>query len=77
LFVPGKLETVYTDLDCPIVGGALPSAELPLPAYGELASSFFTERRELGIINIGDPGEIHVGAHLHACATRLSLHRNR
>jgi 4-deoxy-L-threo-5-hexosulose-uronate ketol-isomerase len=61
LFTPGGVEMVYTDLDRLIAGGVMPDGEVELPAYEELASSYFTERRELGVINIGDPGEVRVG----------------
>ncbi len=61
LFRPGEMEMVYTDLDRLVVGGAIPDGELQLPTYPELGTRYFTERRELGIINLGQAGEIAVG----------------
>ena len=65
---------VYTDLDRLIPGGIMPDREVGLPAYEELASSYFRERRELGVINIGEPGEITVGRSTYPLA-HLDWHR--
>lgn len=61
LFQPGRIEMAYTDLDRLIVGGVMPATRLALPAYPELRSAYFTETREMGVINLGDAGEIEVG----------------
>jgi 4-deoxy-L-threo-5-hexosulose-uronate ketol-isomerase len=61
LFTPGAIEMVYTDLDRLIAGGIMPGDQIALPAFEELGSSYFTERREIGIINIGDAGEVRAG----------------
>ncbi len=58
LFVPGEIRLVHTGLDRLIVGGAMPGAELQLDSSRDLRSRFFHERRETGVINLGDPGEI-------------------
>jgi 4-deoxy-L-threo-5-hexosulose-uronate ketol-isomerase len=58
----GKVNMVYTDLDRAVVGYAAPQAEaLTLPNYPELRAAYFTERRELGALNIGGAGVIKVG----------------
>jgi 4-deoxy-L-threo-5-hexosulose-uronate ketol-isomerase len=62
LFHPGRIQMVYTDLDRMIIGGIMPGPEVSLPAYPELRSAYFTERREVGIINLGDAGEIAIGS---------------
>jgi len=62
LFQPGRMEMAYTDLDRLVAGGVMPEGELILPVYPELRSRFFTERRELGVINVGDAGAIAVGS---------------
>jgi 4-deoxy-L-threo-5-hexosulose-uronate ketol-isomerase len=63
LFKAGRVTARYTDLDRMIVGAALPdSAPLSLPNYSETGTSFFLERREIGIVNIGDEGVIRVGS---------------
>ena len=63
LFQPGQLNAHYTDLDRMIVGAAVPTmAPLVLPGAKETGTSFFLERREIGILNIGAPGVVSVGA---------------
>lgn len=67
LFTPGGLHLVSTDLDRAIVGGAVPlDAPLLLTAGPEMRAAFFCERRELGVLNIGGPGEIVVDGQAHA-----------
>jgi 4-deoxy-L-threo-5-hexosulose-uronate ketol-isomerase len=59
---PGKLQLAYVDLDRAVVGMAVPGEQpLSLPTYPELRAGFFTERRELGVLNIGGAGAVHVG----------------
>ncbi|HZL45076.1 MAG TPA: 5-dehydro-4-deoxy-D-glucuronate isomerase [Opitutaceae bacterium] len=60
---PGQVTAHYTDLDRMNVGLAVPtSAALALPDARETGTSFFLERREIGILNIGAPGAVRVGA---------------
>ncbi len=63
LFQPGQLTAQYTDLDRMIIGGAVPTgAPLALPSYKETGTSYFLERREIGILNIGGgSGRVKVG----------------
>jgi 4-deoxy-L-threo-5-hexosulose-uronate ketol-isomerase len=61
LYEPGKLHLNYVDLDRSVVGFAAPlDAPIALPTYPELRAEYFTERRELGVLNIGGPGTITV-----------------
>lgn len=61
LFKPGKIELVYTDLDRAVIGSAVPTnAPLTLPTEPELRAEYFTERRELGALNVGGKGSIEV-----------------
>lgn len=64
LFRPGELIAHYTDLDRMIVAGAIPQgAPLALPAnYKATGTDFFLQRREIGILNIGQAGVVRVGA---------------
>lgn len=57
----GELNFVYVDIDRAIVGMAAP-LEKPILLTGnpELRSEYFTERREIGILNIGSTGRISV-----------------
>ena len=62
LFEPDRLILNYSHYDRMIAGGAMPvkrSFELETPP--ELRASFFLERREIGIINIGGPGTVTAG----------------
>lgn len=57
LFQPGRIDMVYVDLDRTVLGSAVPLDEvLTLPTDLNLRADFFTERRELGILNIGGAG---------------------
>ena len=61
LYEPGKLVLNYVDLDRSVVGFAAPlDAPIALPTYPELRAEYFTERRELGALNIGGAGTITV-----------------
>jgi 4-deoxy-L-threo-5-hexosulose-uronate ketol-isomerase len=63
LIQPGAVTAHYTDLDRMIVGAAVPTtAPLSLPNAKETGTSFFLERREIGILNIGAAGRVRVGA---------------
>jgi 4-deoxy-L-threo-5-hexosulose-uronate ketol-isomerase len=58
----GAIHLAYVDLDRAIVGIAAPlESPLVLPTYPELRASFFTERREVGALNVGGPGVVQVG----------------
>jgi 4-deoxy-L-threo-5-hexosulose-uronate ketol-isomerase len=61
LYAPGAIHLNYIDLDRAVVGFAAPVAEpIALPTYPELRAGFFTERRELGVLNIGGAGTVTV-----------------
>ena len=58
---PGKIHLNYVDLDRAVVGMASPiAAPLALPTYPELRAAYFTERREVGVLNIGGSGKVRV-----------------
>jgi 4-deoxy-L-threo-5-hexosulose-uronate ketol-isomerase len=62
LFEPGTIRTVYIDLDRTVVGSAVPlQSPLRLGTYNELKSAYFTERREIGILNVGSTGSVTAG----------------
>jgi 4-deoxy-L-threo-5-hexosulose-uronate ketol-isomerase len=59
LFNEGKIDLIYLQADRMIVGSAVPAqSELKLEGGKEIASDYFLERRELGIINIGSTGTV-------------------
>jgi 4-deoxy-L-threo-5-hexosulose-uronate ketol-isomerase len=63
LFQPGSVNLTYVDLDRTIIGSAVPvGAPMNLPCDEMLKAAYFTERRELGVLNIGGPGRVNVGS---------------
>jgi 4-deoxy-L-threo-5-hexosulose-uronate ketol-isomerase len=61
LFQPGQISLTYVDLDRTVIGSAVPtSVPLTLPTADPLRAIYFTERRELGILNIGGAGTVTV-----------------
>ena len=63
LFEPGRVSMVYCDADRAIVGAAVPLVRaLSLEATRrEMAAEYFTERREVGIVNVGGGGRVVTG----------------
>jgi 4-deoxy-L-threo-5-hexosulose-uronate ketol-isomerase len=61
LFRAGEVRGVYTHDDRLVVGGAVPAlGELELPAWEVLGTEKHLDRRELGVINVGDSGHVLV-----------------
>jgi 4-deoxy-L-threo-5-hexosulose-uronate ketol-isomerase len=61
LFVPGEIKLAYCDADRAVIGSVVPGAKpLSLGTDDSLRSEYFTERRELGILNIGQKGWVDV-----------------
>ena len=58
VMVPGKITMVYSHVDRIIAGGVVPIEPLALSAGKEMGVSYFLERRELGIINVGPQGTV-------------------
>ncbi|MFR9728930.1 5-dehydro-4-deoxy-D-glucuronate isomerase [Saccharopolyspora sp. MS10] len=58
LFVPGEIRTAHSHQDRVVLGGASPAPgqELHLVAEPALRAEFFCQRRELGVIALGEPG---------------------
>lgn len=75
---PGAVRLSYIDLDRTVVGMATPLATpLKLAADPELRAAYFTERRELGALNIGGDGVIHVDGATHKLANLDCLYIGR
>ena len=79
LFQKNKIPMVYSDIERSITGSAVPSGRsLKLTATKkEMAADFFTERREIGIINIGDKGSVVVDKEEYKMANRDGLYIGR
>ena len=62
VMAPDEINMVYSMFDRIIAGGAVPvKEELLLSAPDILRAEWFTQRRELGIINVGGSGSVLVG----------------
>lgn len=78
LFRPGAVELAYTDVDRAVVGGLVPlEAPLALEAGRELASAFFLERREAGVLNLGGAGTITADGVAYPMQPRECLYLGR
>ncbi|MBM7840695.1 4-deoxy-L-threo-5-hexosulose-uronate ketol-isomerase [Alkalihalobacillus xiaoxiensis] len=61
VFISGEWNITYSHVDRIIYGGVMPiESALQLPAGDSLSATYFLERRELGTINIGGAGYVHV-----------------
>ncbi|MEP3383784.1 MAG: 5-dehydro-4-deoxy-D-glucuronate isomerase [Flavobacteriaceae bacterium] len=60
LMTLGAITFTYSHYDRYIAGSAVPEKPLKLEAIDPLKSSFFLERREMGIINVGASGSIEI-----------------
>jgi 4-deoxy-L-threo-5-hexosulose-uronate ketol-isomerase len=78
LFRAGSVQLVYVDLDRTVIGSAIPLAEpLALPCPDQLRSTSFTERREIGIFNIGSDGAVQVDGQIYNLGNRDALYIGR
>jgi len=78
LFQPGVIGLTYVDLDRTVLGSAVPLVSpLKLETDDALKASYFTERRELGILNIGGPGKVSVNGEAYSLDTRDCLYVGR
>lgn len=60
IMVEDAIKLTYTHYDRYIAGSAVPKNPLKLEAIDPLKASFFMERREMGIINVGANGSVEV-----------------
>lgn len=66
LFNDGEITLVYTHYDRFILGSAVPgTGTLTLDHMAETGTPNFLDRREMGILNIGDTGVVTVGGEAH------------
>jgi 4-deoxy-L-threo-5-hexosulose-uronate ketol-isomerase len=79
IFVPDKVPMVYSDIDRSITGSAVPVVrELKLlSAKKEMAAVYFAERREIGVINIGNEGFVDVDGKTFSLKTKDALYIGR
>lgn len=75
LFTPDNVKMVYSHIDRIITGGAMPvDKKLTIEAGKELAATYFLERREMGIINVGGAGKITVDGQVYDMLPRDGLY---
>jgi len=61
LFQKDRIDMIYSDIDRAIIGSAVPvKSPLELTSADEIRAEFFCERREMGILNIGEKGKVKV-----------------
>ncbi|MEN8138049.1 MAG: 5-dehydro-4-deoxy-D-glucuronate isomerase [Bacteroidota bacterium] len=79
LFEAGNINMVYSMIDRYIVGGAAPKAgeKLFLEAIDPLKAEFFLERRELGVINVGKAGKVHVDGDVYELGYKDAIYVGR
>ena len=78
IFVEGQVTLRITDLDRAVIGGAVPtSGPLELETPKELRAEYFTERRELGVLNIGGNGSVTADGQQHSLSARDALYVGR
>lgn len=59
MFAEGEIRLIYTHYDRFVMGGAVPAGKpLTLEKVEETRTATFLERRELGVVNIGEPGTV-------------------
>ena len=78
LFQPGTVTLRVIDLDRVVLGGVVPTdGPLSLRAPEALRAEYFTERREVGVLNIGGAGRVTVDGTVHAMAAKDVLYVGR
>lgn len=62
MFRDGEIRLIYTHYDRFVMGGAVPAgASLVLDQVAETKTVTFLERREMGIVNVGEAGTVSAG----------------
>ncbi len=78
LFAPDTVQLVYSHVDRTVIGSAVPTTKpLALEAGKELAAEYFAQRREIGVMNIGERGTITVDGQIYTLAYRDVLYIGR
>lgn len=78
LMVADQVNMVYSMFDRIIAGGAVPVNDvLELEAPEVLRADFFTQRREVGIINVGGPGIVVAGDKSYDVAFKEAIYLGR
>lgn len=75
MFQRRQIRLVYTHYDRFVMGGAVPDgADLTLDHVDETRTPSFLDRREMGIVNIGETGTVTAAGQTHAMTKRDVLY---
>jgi len=75
LFADNQINLTYTHYDRYIIGGVVPvDSTLALDSIDPLKAPNFLDRRELGIINIGDTGIVEVDGKVYTLENKEALY---
>ncbi|HIF9293478.1 TPA: 5-dehydro-4-deoxy-D-glucuronate isomerase [Photobacterium damselae] len=75
LFQAGQINLTYSHIDRIIVGAAVPTeTAIAFEGGKEIGVDFFLQRRELGIINIGEPGLVVVDGQTYEIGAREAIY---
>ncbi|PHN92849.1 5-dehydro-4-deoxy-D-glucuronate isomerase [Maribacter sp. 6B07] len=74
LMKEGEINLTYTHYDRYIAGSAVPKSNLKLETIDPLKAAFFLERREMGIINVGDSGAVEVDGENYSLSHKDALY---
>ena len=78
VFAADEVNMVYSMYDRMVVGGAMPvKEELTLEAIDPLKADCFTQRREIGIYNVGGVGCVRVGGETYELQFKEALYIGR
>ncbi|WP_085877448.1 5-dehydro-4-deoxy-D-glucuronate isomerase [Roseisalinus antarcticus] len=70
LFAAGEINLVYSHYDRLILGSAVPAGgSLTLDAVAATGTATILERREMGVLNIGEAGTVHAGGESYTLET--------
>jgi 4-deoxy-L-threo-5-hexosulose-uronate ketol-isomerase len=72
--VAGEINLVYTHYDRYIAGGAVPTQPLKLESIDPLKAENFLDRREMGIINVGEKGSVDVDGTIYVLNHKDALY---
>ncbi|MDO5641043.1 MAG: 5-dehydro-4-deoxy-D-glucuronate isomerase [Paracoccus sp. (in: a-proteobacteria)] len=69
MFAEGEIRLVYTHYDRFVVGGAVPAGgSVTLDRIAETRTPNFMDRREMGVVNIGEPGAVEAAGETYEMA---------
>jgi 4-deoxy-L-threo-5-hexosulose-uronate ketol-isomerase len=78
VFIPDEIYLVYSMYDRYMVGGAMPvKKSVKLESADELKATYFLERREMGMINIGGPAVIETADKVYELDYKEALYLGR